>query len=53
MKDKIAPQEPMVVIPIGMDCRKTNGMTHEFWVDRANCALKRMKEHLSRDADNE
>ncbi len=27
----------------GHDFRKTNGRTHEFWVDRANCAVKRMK----------
>lgn len=43
MNDLTGPIEPVVVIPIGMDCRKTSGLTHEFWVDRAKCAMKRMK----------
>jgi len=46
MLDKTGPVEQVVVIPPGLDCRdpKFNGLIHEFWVDRVNCAVKQRLE---------
>jgi len=66
MDTKLRPQEPMVTIPIGMDCRKADPNLEAWlrWHKGASYMIQTdlmkkineepdSKEHRSRDADNE